>query len=38
MTLSWSLDKLGPITRSVEDCAIVFAALAGVDPRDPDTS
>lgn len=35
MTLSWSLDKLGPITRSVEDCAVVFAAIHGADRRDP---
>jgi Asp-tRNA(Asn)/Glu-tRNA(Gln) amidotransferase A subunit family amidase len=35
MALAWSMDKLGPICRSVEDCALVFAALAGSDPRDP---
>lgn len=35
MTLSWSMDKLGPMARSAEDCALVFAALHGHDPRDP---
>ena len=34
MALSWSMDKLGPITRSVEDCAIVFNAIQGADNRD----
>jgi len=35
MTLSWSMDKLGPICRSAEDCAIVLAAIAGPDGVDP---
>jgi Asp-tRNA(Asn)/Glu-tRNA(Gln) amidotransferase A subunit family amidase len=34
MALSWSMDKLGPITRSVEDCAIVFNAIQGADSKD----
>ncbi|MDH6708838.1 aspartyl-tRNA(Asn)/glutamyl-tRNA(Gln) amidotransferase subunit A [Kitasatospora sp. MAA19] len=34
-SLSWSLDHVGPITRTVEDAAIVLNALAGHDPRDP---
>ncbi|MGW4507896.1 amidase [Streptomyces sp. NPDC004436] len=34
-SLSWSLDHVGPITRTVEDAALVLAALAGYDPRDP---
>lgn len=34
MALSWSMDKLGPITRSVEDCAIVFNAIQGADGKD----
>ena len=35
MTLSWSMDKLGPIARSAECCALVFDAIRGSDPRDP---
>ena len=34
MPLSWTMDKLGPIARSVEDCAIVFAAIHGADGKD----
>lgn len=37
MALSWTMDKIGPITRSVEDAAIVFAAIQGKDERDPYT-
>lgn len=33
--LSWSLDHCGPMTRSVEDCAIFLQAIAGYDPMDP---
>ena len=35
--LSWSLDTIGPIGRSVDDCAEVLRALAGPDSRDPTT-
>ncbi|MBD2756380.1 amidase [Spirosoma validum] len=35
MALSWSMDKIGPITRSVEDCALVFNAIYGPDGHDP---
>lgn len=35
MTLSWTMDKLGPIARRVEDCALAFAAIAGPDGLDP---
>jgi Asp-tRNA(Asn)/Glu-tRNA(Gln) amidotransferase A subunit family amidase len=35
MALSWTMDKLGPIARSAEDCALVFAAIHGPDPADP---
>lgn len=35
MTLSWTMDKLGPICRSVEDCGLVFQAILGPDGRDP---
>ncbi|MCY3834317.1 MAG: amidase [Chloroflexi bacterium] len=34
MALSWSMDKLGPMCRSVEDCALVFSAIYGPDGRD----
>ena len=34
MALSWSMDKIGPICRSVEDCAIVFDAIRGSDGED----
>lgn len=34
MALSWSMDKLGPIARTVEDCALVFQAVYGSDGQD----
>lgn len=34
MTLSWTMDKIGPIARSVEDCALIFAAICGSDGLD----
>lgn len=34
MALSWSMDKLGPICRSVEDCALVLDAIHGPDCKD----
>lgn len=34
MALSWSMDKIGPMCRTVEDCAIVFNALRGPDGKD----
>ena len=34
---SWSMDTVGPISRTVEDAAITFQAIAGHDPRDPYT-
>jgi Asp-tRNA(Asn)/Glu-tRNA(Gln) amidotransferase A subunit family amidase len=34
MTLCWSLDKLGPMTRSVEDAMLVLHAISGPDPGD----
>jgi Asp-tRNA(Asn)/Glu-tRNA(Gln) amidotransferase A subunit family amidase len=34
MALSWSMDKIGPMCRSVEDCALVLAAIHGPDNRD----
>jgi Asp-tRNA(Asn)/Glu-tRNA(Gln) amidotransferase A subunit family amidase len=35
MTLCWSLDKLGPMTRTVEDAMLVLQAISGPDPGDP---
>jgi aspartyl-tRNA(Asn)/glutamyl-tRNA(Gln) amidotransferase subunit A len=37
MALCWTLDKLGPMCRSADDCGLVLAAIAGRDPRDPTT-
>ncbi|MGH9775255.1 MAG: amidase [Candidatus Acidiferrales bacterium] len=34
MALSWSMDKLGPLCRAVEDCALVLSAIYGPDERD----
>ncbi|WP_263408186.1 amidase [Terriglobus tenax] len=34
MALSWSMDKIGPICRSVEDCALVMSAIYGPDGHD----
>ncbi len=35
MSLAWSMDKVGPICRYAEDCALVFQAIIGEDPHDP---
>lgn len=32
--LAWSMDTVGPMTRTVEDCAIMFGVIAGHDPKD----
>jgi aspartyl-tRNA(Asn)/glutamyl-tRNA(Gln) amidotransferase subunit A len=34
----WSLDAVGPLSRTVEDCALLLAAVAGRDPLDPTTA
>ena len=34
MTLAWTMDKIGPMCRSVEDCVLVFNAIYGADGRD----
>jgi Asp-tRNA(Asn)/Glu-tRNA(Gln) amidotransferase A subunit family amidase len=34
MALSWTMDKIGPMCRTVEDCALVFNAIYGSDGRD----
>ena len=35
MPLSWSLDTVGPLARTVEDCALLVGLMAGADPEDP---
>ncbi len=35
MALSWSMDKLGPLCRCAEDCALVLNAIHGADGKDP---
>jgi aspartyl-tRNA(Asn)/glutamyl-tRNA(Gln) amidotransferase subunit A len=35
MALAWTMDKLGPLARSADDCAAVLAVIAGKDPKDP---
>jgi aspartyl-tRNA(Asn)/glutamyl-tRNA(Gln) amidotransferase subunit A len=37
MALSWTMDKVGPMARSAEDCALVLQVIAGADPNDPST-
>ena len=34
LPVSWSMDAVGPISRTVEDCAITLRAIAGYDPKD----
>ena len=36
--LSWSMDHVGPMTRTVADCAVLLRAMAGQDPLDPTAS
>jgi hypothetical protein len=37
MVLAWTQDRVGPICRTVEDCAMVFNAIHGADAKDPST-
>ena len=37
MVLSWSMDKIGPMCRTIEDCALVFNTIHGADEKDPAT-
>ena len=36
--LAWSMDTAGPMTRTVEDCALMFGTMAGHDAKDPTTA
>ncbi|PWU25178.1 MAG: amidase [Candidatus Rokuibacteriota bacterium] len=38
MALCWTLDKLGPLCLTADDCGLVLEAIAGVDPSDPSTT
>lgn len=35
MALSWTMDKLGPMARSTDDCRLVFSVIRGADGQDP---
>jgi Asp-tRNA(Asn)/Glu-tRNA(Gln) amidotransferase A subunit family amidase len=37
MAVSWTMDKIGPLCRNAEDCALAFSAIHGRDPRDRST-
>lgn len=37
MSLSWTMDKVGPMARCIDDCGIVFDAIHGADAGDPTT-
>ncbi|HET7341642.1 MAG TPA: amidase, partial [Methylomirabilota bacterium] len=38
LPLAWSMDHVGPMTRTAADCALMLGAMAGYDPADPSTS
>jgi aspartyl-tRNA(Asn)/glutamyl-tRNA(Gln) amidotransferase subunit A len=38
MPLSWTMDKIGPMCRSADDCGLVLSAIAGGDGQDPSSS
>lgn len=38
MALCWTLDKLGPLAQTADDCGLVLDAIAGADPNDPTTT
>jgi aspartyl-tRNA(Asn)/glutamyl-tRNA(Gln) amidotransferase subunit A len=38
LPLAWSMDHVGPMTRSARDCALMLGVIAGYDPADPTTS
>lgn len=38
LPLSWNLDHVGPIAKTVEDAALLYEVIAGYDPRDPNST
>ena len=38
LPLAWSMDHVGPMTRTARDSALMLGAIAGYDPADPTTS
>lgn len=38
MALSWTIDKIGPLCRSADDCGVILDAIAGHDPADESSS
>ena len=37
MAIAWSMDKLGPMARTADDCGLILSVIAGHDPRDHDS-
>ena len=37
MAIAWTMDKLGPMCRTADDCGLVLSAIAGHDPKDYDS-
>src|SRR5450432_543842 len=37
MAIAWSMDKLGPMARTADDCGLILSVIAGRDPKDPDS-
>lgn len=37
MSIAWTMDKLGPMCRTADDCGLVLSAIAGHDPKDRDS-
>lgn len=37
MTIAWSMDKLGPMARTADDCGLILSVIAGHDPKDHDS-
>lgn len=37
MSISWTMDKLGPMARSADDCGLILSVIAGHDPKDHDS-